>query len=246
MGTSRLFAGNLATLVFTVLAFLQLLPWPVAGYLIIGSVLLVSLTQFNSTRVQQSISQEPTASRPIVTVQERPAQTPAKRLEEKALDKKTEPKESKPRRAAAKKAPSDETPVEETSSEEKPGDAPARIAEGDYLSFRVDLGKGEEVVGEISSNGDINVYVLNEDNLTALDLDQEFWYEAGSEGVRNSTLHFTAPDDGEWFLVVENADTKEVNATVKVSVNSASHSIPLLKTEGLGLPDAKLEGKLGA
>ncbi len=162
-----------------------------------------------------------------------------------ALDRKMEVREPKPRHATAKKTPPDERPAEETSPEEKPGDAPTRIAEGDYLSFKVDLEKGDEVIGEVLSGGDTNVYVLNEDNLTALDLDQEFWYEAGKEGVRNSTVHFTAPEEGEWFLVVENADSKEVSATVKVSVSKTSHSIPLLKTEGLGLPYAKLDGKLG-
>ncbi len=245
MGTSRLLAGNLATLVFTILGFLQVLPWQVAGYLIIGSVFLVSLTQLNSTRAQQSVLQQPAESKPIPIKRERLTQTPATGLEEKTLDEKTASTGPKARPAASRKIPSNETALEEPPPEEKPGNAPARIAEGDYLSYKVDLDKGEEVVGEVSSNGDMNVYVLNEDNLTALDLDQEFWYEAGNEGVRNSSLHFTAPEDGEWFLVVENADTKEVTATIKVSVKRPPLSIPLLKTEGLGLPDAKLEGKLG-
>ncbi len=244
MGTSKLFAGNLATLVFTILAFLQILPWPVAGYLIISSVLLVSLTQLNSTKARQSILQRPAESEPAAIERKVFAQSTAERLEEKTHDEKTTSKGPKAGPAAAQKILSNEKASEESSPEEKPGNAPARIEEGDYLSYKVELDKGEEVVGEVSSDGDLNVYVLNEDNLTALDLDQEFWYEAGNEGVRNSNLHFTAPEDGEWFLVVENADTKEVTAAIKVSVKRP-RIIPLLKTEGLGLPDAKLEGRLG-
>ncbi len=239
MGTGQLLAGNLATLTITILAFLEVLPWTMAGYLIIASVLITSVTHLNSLKVQKPFLEEPTVSTPVRTVEERPPQKQAKRPQNQAVEPQVEPKEPRPRRVTTKTFPLGEIP-----REEKPQDAPTRIGEGDYLSFNLELDKGEEAVGEISCSGDVNVYVLTEDNLTAIDSDQEFWYEAGNEGVRNTTIRFTAPEDGEWYLVVENAGDKEAFATVKINLNKLSHSLPLLRTEGLGLPGEKLEGKL--
>ena len=241
MGTSQLIAGNLANFVITILAFLQVIPWPIAGYLIIGSVFLVTFSYVRSRGRSVTTSGVVAESHRIVKGLSR--QQPSPLSEKRTVESKVEdegPNPKRPTRTASSNEISD--------GEEAPGksraDAPTRIADGDYLSFDVDLEKGEEVVGEVSASGDVNVYVLNEDNLTALDLDQEFWYEAGNEGVRNATLHFTAPEDGEWIFVVENAGTKEITATVKVNVSRSPHSIPFLKPEGMDLPDSRLDARL--
>ncbi len=101
---------------------------------------------------------------------------------------------------------------------------PAMIKEGDFLSFEVNLDSGKEVVGEVSATGVVNAYILTEENLTSLDLGQEFWHEAGSEGVQKATLRFTAPEKGKWFLVVENAGTRDLSAAVKIRVDQASQA----------------------
>ncbi len=240
MGTGQLLAGNLANLVITILAFLQIIPWPIAGYLIIGSVLLVILSYLSSRGRTGATPESIVESHGFV--KEVSHQQPSTHSEKRSVESKAEYRE--PGAGRRTRAASSKEPDEEESTEENRGDAPTKIADGDYLSFDVDLEKGEEVVGEVSASGDVNVYVLNDENLTALDLDQEFWYEAGSEGVRNATVHFTAPEDGEWFFVVENAETKEITATVKVNVGRSPHSVPFLKTEGMGLPDARLDARL--
>lgn len=74
--------------------------------------------------------------------------------------------------------------------------------------------EGNELVSEINASGIVNVYLLDEENLTSLDMGEEFWQEAAEEEVQNTTVHFTAPSTGKWFVVVENADFKEVTATV--------------------------------
>ncbi len=241
MGTGQLLAGNLANLVITILAFLQVIPWPIAGYLIVGSVLLVVLSYFSSRGRAAATPEHIAESHGFI--REVSHQEAGPRLEKKTGERKAESKEPTPRRPT-RTTSSKENPDEEESPEENRGDAPTKIADGDYLSFDINLEKGEEVVGEVAAGGDVNVYVLNDENLTALDLDQEFWYEAGNEGVRNATIHFTAPEDGEWFFVVENAETKEITATVKVNVGRSPHSVPFLKTEGMGLPDARLDARL--
>jgi hypothetical protein len=241
MGTGQLLAGNLANLVIALLAFLQIIPWPVAGYLIIGSVIVVVIASLRSKA--EVPSSEGAIARHETIVREPGIQRPSPRLEKKTINKTTGPREPTPRILTPRVSPNEEQ-VEGEPAEGRPGEGPATIGDGDYLSYDVDLEKGEEVVGEVSASGDVNVYVLNEDNLDALDMGQEFWYDAGSEGVRSATVRFTAPEDGEWFLVVENDNNREVNATVKMSVGRPSHSPPSLKTDGLDLPDAKLEGKM--
>lgn len=86
----------------------------------------------------------------------------------------------------------------------------------------MDLDEENELVGEVSANGLVNVYVLTEETLTSLDAGEEFWNETCEEGVEETVVHFTPSEKGTWILVVENADTRDVSATVVVKVNPVS------------------------
>ena len=238
MGTGQLFAGNLVNLLVSILAFLQVIPWPIAGYLIIGTVLLVTLGYLSSSNRIRSAAPQAVAF-PETSIRQVASSEGSSR--KKWEDQATRVRPSIP--IATQSMIGESVRDSVTSIENKP-DGSNQIGEGDYLSFEIKLKKGEQIEGEVSSNGDVNAYILNEENLTALDSDQEFWYEAGSEGIQNAVLRFAAPEDGEWYFVVENAETKEVSARVRVNVAPPSHQFPSLKTEGLDLPDARLEGKL--
>ena len=87
------------------------------------------------------------------------------------------------------------------------------IAKGDYATYDVELNQRGEVTCEVAANAPVNVYLMDEDNLTSLDLGEEFWSETSEEGVEKATLHFVAPQTGKWVLVIENTDNKEVSAT---------------------------------
>jgi hypothetical protein len=95
------------------------------------------------------------------------------------------------------------------------------IGRGDYERHDVELDEGAEVTCTVTANGQVNVYLLDEANLNSLDAGEEFWSETGEEDVESAVLTFTAPEKGKWFLVVENADSKEVSATVNVEKSSA-------------------------
>ncbi len=90
------------------------------------------------------------------------------------------------------------------------------IARGDYATFDVELNQRAEVVCEVTASAPVNVYLMDSDNLNSLDLGEEFWSEAGQEGVQKSALHFVAPQSGKWFLIVENTDNTQVSATVNI------------------------------
>jgi len=93
---------------------------------------------------------------------------------------------------------------------------PTIIERGDYASYDVQLDQGKSITCEVTANGRVNFYLLDEENLTSLDLGEEFWSEAGEEDIEKATLEFKAPENGKWFLVIENTDNKEVSATTNI------------------------------
>jgi len=93
---------------------------------------------------------------------------------------------------------------------------PTTIEKGDYVSFDVRLDQGKSITCDVTANGRVNFYILDDDNLTSLDLGEEFWSETGEEDTEKATLEFKAPQNGKWFLVVENTETREVSATVNI------------------------------
>jgi hypothetical protein len=93
---------------------------------------------------------------------------------------------------------------------------PTTIERGDYVSYDVQLEQGKPITCEMTANGRVNFYLLDEDNLTSLDLGEEFWSETGEEDTEKTTLEFKAPENGKWFLVVENTESRDVSATVNM------------------------------
>jgi hypothetical protein len=90
------------------------------------------------------------------------------------------------------------------------------VARGDYVKYDVQLDQGKSIICEVTANGLVNFYLLDDDNLTSLDLGEEFWSETGEEDTERATLEFKAPQTGKWFLVVENTESRDVSATVNI------------------------------
>ena len=101
---------------------------------------------------------------------------------------------------------------------------PATIERGDYISFDVQLEQGKSVACDVTANGRVNFYVLDEENLNGLDLGDEFWSETGEEDTEEATLEFKAPANGKWFIVVENTESRDVSATVNMRKNQQKPS----------------------
>ena len=100
------------------------------------------------------------------------------------------------------------------------------ISKGDYATYDVELNQRAEVTCEVTASAPVNVYLMDEDNLNSLDLGEEFWSETGEEGVQKATLHFVAPENGKWVLVVENTDNREVIATATVRKSPPKQAPP--------------------
>src|SRR3989441_11044353 len=228
LGNQRFVAGNLVIVCLAVLGILALLPWLVAGLLIIAVAVFASLP-FSNRQVQEAEISSKSDSR--------------RYIEQSRQETRGALRTPRPEHVRLNITSSE---IEGTGEKEEDRAGPKTVPAGDYLSFEVGVHEGEELVADVSADGELNVYVMTEENLNSLDLDQEFWYEAGNERVRNTTVKFCPEEGGIWFLVVENCSSRDVTATVKVNVNTPSHPVPLLKTEKLDLPDSKIEGKLSS
>ena len=238
-----LLLGNIVAIVITIVAFVQAISWPVAGILILVSLVLPLLANIGPLKgnmpshLPSKVLSTPHHSQTEAKVsQHRTAEShsPPSHQSSTRTDQRTPPK-SEPARTLGPMASSNLTTP--TTSNPKPGlskiAAPPRppavklgpnfnptIAKGDYMEYDVELDAGKDFSGEVTATGLVNVYLLDEDNLDNLDQGEEFWSETGEEGVEQATLEFTPTSKGKWFLVVENADDRAVSATVKIQKGS--------------------------
>ena len=238
-----LLLGNMVAIVVTIVAFVQAISWPVAGVLILVSLVLPLLANISPPRGPIT-SHLPSKSPASTHHPQTEATIPQNRTAEKhsppshssstRTDQRTPPKPEPARNLGPKASPQLIAP---TISIPKPGlprvAPPSRppavklgpnfnptIAKGDYTEYDVELDAGKDFSGEVTATGLVNVYLLDEDNLDNLDQGEEFWSETGEESVEKATLEFIATSKGKWFFVVENADDRAISATVKIQKGS--------------------------
>lgn len=282
--------GNITSIILTIVAFLQLLSWTIAGILILTILTVSTLTpsrdrasggvrapsrksMIHAASVelkQRERTVEKTVSHthpglPKIESKPTPRHEPVRLVAPQAKPEpertsppsptrpgqaKLEPIKTVPPKIVPPKtipstfSPSKPIPSKQDVSKQEPsrpiipkinlGNKPfmasvdsgkvPTIGRGDYESYDVELEEGSEVTCRVTSTGPVNVYLLNEDNLNSLDTGEEFWSETGEEDVENAVLSFTAPEKGKWFLVVENAGSKEISANVNIEKNAAATS----------------------
>jgi hypothetical protein len=239
-----LLLGNIVAIVVTIVAFVQAISWPVAGVLILVSLVLPLLANISPPR--GAVTSHLSPKIPATTHHSQTdAKIPQHRTAEKhslpshlsstKIDQRTPPRPEPAKTLGPKISPK----LTATVSAPKPGLAKVvlvpkpmpikqgpnfnpTIAKGDYTEYDVELDAGKDFSGEVTATGLVNVYLLDEDNLDNLDQGEEFWSETGEESVEKATLDFTATSKGKWFFVVENADDRAVSATVKIQKRLAS------------------------
>jgi hypothetical protein len=233
-----LLLGNIAAIVVTVAAFFQALSWPMAGVLVLVSLVLPLLANISPPRGALTPHQEskisattPHSETESKVLQHRPTEkhsTSSHQLSTK-IDQRPSLKPEPVRTMGQKGGPNltastivapnvasaPRAPVVKQGPDFNP-----TIAKGDYTDYDIELDTGKDFSGEVTATGLVNVYLLDEDNLDNLDQGEEFWSETGEEGVENAKLEFTAPSKGKWFFVVENADDRAVSVTVKLQKGS--------------------------
>lgn len=76
----------------------------------------------------------------------------------------------------------------------------------EYVFYDLDLNKGKEVKGEISSDETINLFFLTKYGFTKFEKNKDFSYEYACmhESILKKKIHFTPSRTGTWYLVIEN------------------------------------------
>jgi len=89
-----------------------------------------------------------------------------------------------------------------------------------YEIFQVDLEKGEQLIGEVSSEGPINAFLVTKYSLNKFENQEEFSYEdcGGGEGIKRSRIDFTPSKTGTWFLVIENETKEDTSVEIRLIV----------------------------
>ena len=237
--------GNIAAIMLTTAAFLQALSWPIAGVLILVSLvfpLLASISPPRGSMTSHTASKIPATTHhsqiETKSSQHRPPEkhtTPNHQSSTK-IDQRPSPKPEPVRSLGPKVGPKlitstitapksgvpDVAPTPRPPAVRQGPDFNPTVAKGDYAEYDVELDAGNDFSGEATASGLVNIYLLDEDNLDDLDQGEEFWSETGEEDVENAKLEFTAPSKGKWFFVVENADDRALSATVKIQKGTAS------------------------
>jgi len=91
-----------------------------------------------------------------------------------------------------------------------------------YETFSVDLEKGEHLIGEVSSEDAINVFLVTKYGLGKFENQEEFSYEdcGSGEGIKRTRIDFAPSKSGRWFLVVENEADEDTSVEIRLFVAS--------------------------
>jgi hypothetical protein len=87
-----------------------------------------------------------------------------------------------------------------------------RPSKGVFYEFSFE--EGECLKGEISSTSCIDIYFVDDLNFDKWVMGKDFDYEYCNEDVLEADISYVVPDDGTWYLIIENDGRK--NAKVKV------------------------------
>jgi len=80
--------------------------------------------------------------------------------------------------------------------------------------YEFEFKKGDNLIGEISSNSPIDIYFVDDFNFDKWNRDKSFDEEYSNEGVLGTNIDYLVPTKGTWYLIIENKGRK--SATVKV------------------------------
>ncbi len=93
------------------------------------------------------------------------------------------------------------------------------LESGEYQMYPYDLEDGDALTGQIISDMPVNVFIVNDRNLTLLDDDKEFTAEYATSKVLKCKINFHPPRAGAWNVVIqheENDDDEYYEAEVDV------------------------------
>lgn len=85
-----------------------------------------------------------------------------------------------------------------------------------YEVFNLSLKRNDRLEGEISSDGIMNVFLLNRYGLSKFEDNDDFTDFDGQERTRRKRYNFISPKSGEFYLITENEGKEGVTVDVKL------------------------------
>lgn len=84
--------------------------------------------------------------------------------------------------------------------------------------YSYDLDEDERLVGQISSDNPINIFIVNNRNLRLFEDDYEFSYEDCIERAKRYKINFQPPRAGTWNVIIENEESDNAEVDVHLDV----------------------------
>jgi len=86
------------------------------------------------------------------------------------------------------------------------------------LIYEFDLLEDQTMIGQITSDKPVNVFIVNNRNLRLYENDQEFSYEDGLERTKRFKINFQPPRSGIWNVIIENEESDDADVDVYLDV----------------------------
>jgi len=98
----------------------------------------------------------------------------------------------------------------------------ARVAPGEFLTWKFSLLKGSKIHGEISSDSAINMWMMSMSEFDKFSKWENFspYAEASRKQVLQFTFDHNAPESGEYYFVLDNRSSLFTSRTVSVYIKT--------------------------
>jgi hypothetical protein len=93
------------------------------------------------------------------------------------------------------------------------------LENGEWQVYPYDLSYDDTLVGKISSDRPVNIFIVNNRNLRIFEDEvDEFTYEEGIERAKKFKFSFQPPREGTWNVIIENEESDDAEVEVNLDV----------------------------
>ena len=94
-----------------------------------------------------------------------------------------------------------------------------RLSPSEFCLYECELLEGETLEGLILSSRQVDIFFVDHSNFPAWMRDEAFDHVCCHKSVSNGTINFLAPNEGSWFLIIENNGKESASLEITVNVS---------------------------
>ena len=95
-----------------------------------------------------------------------------------------------------------------------------RLSPSECCLYECELLEGEKLEGLILASRQVDIFFVDHSNFPAWMSDETFDHVCCQKSVSNGTINFLAPNEGSWFLIIENTGNESANLEITVNVSN--------------------------